>query len=71
MENRLNARDIARLKAFGIVAEEVARQAEAIKTGNRPLAIERPCTCGDGIVRLDPAQHERYWSLHERGARQG
>lgn len=53
----LSAADLQALQAHGISAEEAQRQLALLAAPPAPMRLERPCTVGDGILRLDaPAQ---------------
>jgi hypothetical protein len=68
---RWDAADRAALAARGIAVEEAERQLAVM---SRPAAwaeIERPCTLGDGIARLDAASLEASLEAHSLAARSG
>lgn len=56
--------DLAALGARGISVEEAARQLALLRTSPPPIVLDRPCTVGDGIVRLEPSARD---ALVERG----
>lgn len=59
------------MAALGI-SEARVREQLAFFTRPRPaLRLARPCTPGDGIRRLEPADHPRYLALQAEAARQG
>lgn len=63
--------DLARLADHGIAPEEAARQLEVM---SRPAAwaeLDRPCTIGDGLERLDDARVEGLIATHAAAARAG
>ncbi|MCB9384651.1 MAG: DUF4301 family protein, partial [Bryobacterales bacterium] len=45
--------DIAELRAIGKSAEDAAEELHVLRGGPRPLDLARPCTAGDGVLRLD------------------
>lgn len=47
--------DIQQLEAHGITLAEAERQAALLASPPPPLRVTRPCTVGDGILRLDAA----------------
>lgn len=49
----LTSDDLARLAARGVSADEARRQLELLTHPPARLAIDRPCTVGDGIEHLD------------------
>lgn len=61
----LDGRDLAQLAAAGIPAAEAERQLRLLATPAPPARLARPCTVGDGILRLSP---ERFGELERRGA---
>jgi len=52
-----HARDIAELAARGIAVEDAEAQLALLRHPPAPLVLQRACTVGDGITRLDPAAH--------------
>ncbi len=58
--------DAAELQARGITIDEAARQLALLAEPEHHVRLIRPCTVGDGIVRLDDAARARY---AEAGAR--
>lgn len=65
MEPLFTARDREQLTAAGIEEAEARRQFDLLSAPRRPTRLERPCTVGDGILRLSP---EREADLAGRGA---
>ncbi len=51
----LSSADLERLAARGIPPAAAERQLERLRRPPAPARLERPCTVGDGIERLDPA----------------
>ena len=60
----LTSADLAQLATRGLTPEAVAAQLHQLRHPPRPIALGRPCTVGDGIIRLAPALHPR---LLDRG----
>jgi hypothetical protein len=56
--------DLERLKRHGITAEEARRQMELMALPPPPVTLDRACTAGNGIERLDDGQHEELLRLH-------
>lgn len=56
--------DLATLGARGISLEEATRQVALLRNPPPPVVLDRPCTVGDGIIRLDTSLHD---ALLERG----
>jgi hypothetical protein len=50
-----SSRDLEQLREHGIDEAEARRQWELLKTPPPPLRLRRPCSVGDGILRLDAA----------------
>lgn len=65
MMPRLDGRDLAQLAAAGISAAEAERQLALLVAPPPAVRLARPCTVGDGILRLSP---ERFAELEHRGA---
>ncbi|MEQ1896056.1 MAG: DUF4301 family protein [Vicinamibacterales bacterium] len=60
----LTSADLAQLATRGLTPEAVAAQLHQLRHPPRPISLDRPCTVGDGIIRLEPALHPR---LLDRG----
>src|SRR5437870_165311 len=65
------SRDLAQLAARGIAPDEALRQLEQLRRPPPALELDRPCTPGDGIERLDGAERARLAALHEAAAARG
>ena len=65
------ARDLEQLAARGIAPEEAARQLGQLRSPPPALDLDRPCTPGDGIVRIDPAERARLGAVHDAAAARG
>src|SRR5512134_2538569 len=63
--------DLAQLAAHGITVAEAERQLGVMMRPAAWAAIERPCTVGDGIERLDAPTLEACLALHARAAAEG
>jgi hypothetical protein len=50
--------DRQQLDARGISDAEAARQLDLLRHAPAPTRLNRPCTIGDGIVQLDPRDHD-------------
>ena len=63
--------DLEVLQGHGISRAEAERQLRLFTRPARPLQLDRPCTIGDGIRRLEPAEHtaclEAYETAREAG----
>lgn len=62
----LDQADRAQLAALGISEEEVARQLRLFAEPPPAPVLDRPCTIGDGIVRLDDAARRAAELAYER-----
>lgn len=71
MGKALGARDFDELVARGIDAAEARRQLELLSSPPPPAAIDRPCTIGDGILRLDEGRAEAWSRRFEAAAAAG
>lgn len=63
--------DRAQLAELGIAAEEIERQIALFATPPAPVRLERPCTLGDGVRRLDAAQCGAAEAAHAAAATAG
>lgn len=62
----LSQSDIAELERRGINHTEAARQLRLLRTAPPPVALDRPCTVGDGIVALAAEQHAHLLATAEQ-----
>jgi hypothetical protein len=67
----LTSNDERQLRGQGIALEEAHRQLGLLAGRPRYLNIDRPCTLGDGIERLDDDEVVTLHALHDGAARQG
>lgn len=67
----LHAEDHDALAERGIGLDEARRQLDLLRHPPPPIVLDRPCTLGDGIVRLQEAQHADLLQRFESAARQG
>ncbi len=63
--------DVTQLRQRGITAEDAAEQMRLLRQSPRPVVLDRPCTVGDGIVQLDPSQHDELLQIGRRAAAEG
>ncbi|MEY4070404.1 MAG: hypothetical protein RL721_1018, partial [Candidatus Eisenbacteria bacterium] len=61
-------RDLSQLAERGITAAEAERQLEVMSRPAAWAVLERPCTPGDGIERLDETRIEALLEEHARAA---
>lgn len=64
-------RDLRQLEERGIPLEEARRQVELFRRPPAYARLVRPCSVGDGIVRLDPEEIPELQALHAEAARAG
>jgi len=61
---------LAQLEAHGISEEEAERQLGLLRVPPAPAALRRPCTVGDGLLRLDESERRRLaesWKTRSAG----
>ena len=63
--------DLSQLEARGITPAEAERQLQLLRAAPRATSLDRPCTVGDGIVRLDEAMHADLLAAADRAAADG
>jgi hypothetical protein len=63
--------DRAQLAELGIAPEEVERQVALFVQPPAPMRLDRPCTPGDGVRRLDPDQRRAAEAAHAAAAAAG
>lgn len=66
-----SAEDRVRIEAQGLTVEEVERQAALLRNPPPAAKLLRPCTVGDGIMRIDEGEHEELLALANEAARAG
>jgi len=67
----LTPADLEQLRARGIEPAEAERQLALLRDPPPKARLVRPCTAGDGIVRLEPPERERLGALFDRAAADG
>ncbi len=70
-DSGLTADDQRCLAERGIGLDEARRQLRLLRHPPPSIVLDRPCTVGDGIVRLDEAQHPGLLQLFETAAKGG
>ena len=63
--------DRLQIEAHGLRVEDVEAQLARFRQGFPPPRLVRPCTVGDGILRLSPEDHSELIALYDRAAREG
>ena len=71
MASPFDPTDLERLNRLGISQEEVARQMELLARDSSSLCVDRPCTVGDGILRISGEDALRYAAIQEAAAESG
>jgi Domain of unknown function (DUF4301) len=67
----LSPTDIETLSSKGISADRIQELVNIFAHGSQMLKLERPCTAGDGIVRLDASESHKYLELYENFTKHG
>ncbi len=68
---RFNEADLQQMRAFEIDEAQVCTQLELFRKNSSLIRLQRPCTLGDGIHRLDAAACDTSLAWHERAATKG
>ncbi|MBN2468507.1 MAG: DUF4301 family protein [Deltaproteobacteria bacterium] len=63
--------DVIQINARGITVEEVLNHLEMFRKGHSYLTLERACTIGDGIVRVEESEIDELHTEHQRAADRG
>lgn len=71
MLNVFSDQDLIQLRQRGITPEEAETQIRLLRHTPPPVRLERPCTVGDGIVKLEPSQHNELLLAGRRAAAAG
>ena len=71
MSSAFTSADLAQLAARGIAAAEAERQLQLLRQPPAPMALDRPCTVGDGIARIGTAEGGDLLKLHADAAERG
>jgi hypothetical protein len=67
----LTPADIDHLRSRGVSPAEAERQLELLRNPPAPVSLDRPCTVGDGIVRIGAAEGGELLTLHADAAERG
>jgi len=67
----LTADDLRQAEERGLTGSEIRRQIALLRNPPPPARLVRPCTVGDGIVRLSPGEHPRLVARWEEAAARG
>jgi hypothetical protein len=71
MPAHFTAADAQQLASHGISVEEAERQLALLANPPAPVALERPCTIGDGLVRVSAEEGRELLQLHADVADRG
>ncbi|MGE0683213.1 MAG: DUF4301 family protein [Candidatus Binatia bacterium] len=63
--------DLQQLEAHGMTVEAVLQQIGWFQQGFPFIHLQRPCTTGDGIIALAPAELDRFITVHDHAAHLG
>ena len=63
--------DLHQLRLRGITPDEADTQMALLRQPPRAVVLDRPCTVGDGIVRIDPGQQDDILSAGRRASAAG
>jgi hypothetical protein len=66
-----SSEDRARIEAQGLTVEEVERQAALLRDPPPAAKLLRPCTAGDGVMRIDEREHAELLALAGEAAAAG
>ncbi len=64
-----SSEDRARIEAQGLTVSEVERQAALLRDPPPAVKLLRPCTAGDGVLRIDEGEHAELLALADEAAR--
>jgi hypothetical protein len=71
MKIRFTNADCQQMEALGIEPSDVFRQIGIFRRSNFSARLNRPCTLGDGVWKIDAADAEKYLDLHRGAASRG
>lgn len=63
--------DLTQIRQRGLTAADAAGQLQLLRQPPRPIVLERPCTVGHGIIRLDAAQQAELLEAGQQAAAAG
>jgi hypothetical protein len=63
--------DLELIRGKGLTLEDVVAQVAAIRNGFPPADLDRACTVGDGILRLEEEETKELGALYDEAARSG
>lgn len=68
---RFSPDDLRQISELGISKEKVLRQIESFKSGFPFVNLDRPCTSGDGLIKIDETLHNPLIEAFEEAAYAG
>lgn len=71
MKIRFSESDNQQMKVLGISPAQVLEQIEFFRRPGRSTILDRPCTLGDGVRKIEPEDAGRFLDLHGKAARAG
>jgi hypothetical protein len=63
--------DLELIRGKGLTLEDVVAQVAAIRNGFPPADLDRACTVGDGILRLEEEETKELGALYDEAVRSG
>ncbi|GAB4293486.1 MAG: DUF4301 family protein [Ignavibacteriaceae bacterium] len=63
--------DLEDIRARGITFGDILAQINSIRKGIPPIKLIKPCTMGDGIIKLTSDAYHKYIEFHTEGEKQG
>lgn len=63
--------DLAEIASLGLSTDDLERQLELFRHPPAPMRLDRPCTAGDGVVRIGEEERPELLSLWEEAAAAG
>lgn len=70
-EVALRSHDLRQIKAHGLTIGQVMHQIALLRKNDCFLTLNRPCTVGDGIVRIQESDEPALLRLHQEAAQRG
>lgn len=67
-EPEFSAADLQQMVQLGLTEDQVRRQLDCFSKPHSPIRLNRPCTLGDGIIKIGPPELEKYLQLQAQAA---
>ncbi len=71
MKIRFSESDNQQIKALGISPAQVLEQIDVFLKPGRSTILDRPCTLGDGVRKIEPENAGQFLELHKKAVRAG